>query len=341
MPERSLDPELRIDPLTGLKVVFAPQRADRPLSFEASRTHGEAKADCPFDEQREDQTPPETWALRPGGGASDSPGWLVRSVPNKYPVLSEAVDSNTSAPADPLASGRGDPDLFPAAAATGAHEVIIHSPRHLVALADLGPEQLRHVLEAWSARLEAHARARYVHVMVNEGSAAGASLEHSHTQVYALGLVPAAVARERERFTAHNTRTMGGCLLCDLLQAEVRERERVIEVDDDAVLLAPFASRGPYELRIVPRKHTKSFSDGGPAAAAGLLDQAVQRLRRRLGEGLPLNLWLRTAPLDAEHFHWHIDILPRLTVPAGFELGTGMNINIYPPERAAEDLREV
>ena len=109
----------------------------------------------------------------------------------------------------------------------------------------------------------------------------------------------------------------------------------------EAVLLAPFASRGPYELRIVPRSHAMSFAEGGPAAAAGLLDEAVQRLRRKLGVGLPLNLWLRTAPSGAEHFHWHIDIVPRLTVPAGFELGTGMNINIYPPERAAQDLREV
>ena len=108
-----------------------------------------------------------------------------------------------------------------------------------------------------------------MHVMVNEGAAAGASLEHSHTQLYALGFVPAAVAREREHFTAHNTRTMGGCLLCDLLQAEVRERERVVEVDDDAVLLAPFASRGPYELRIVPRAHATSFRGRRSPAAAG------------------------------------------------------------------------
>ena len=196
------------------------------------------------------------------------------------------------------------------------------------------------MLEAWAARIEAHPEARYVHVMVNEGAEAGASLEHSHTQLYALGFVPALVAREREHFSAHNTRTMGGCLLCDLLQADVRERNRLVEVDDGAVLLAPYASRGPYELRIVPRAHATSFLDGGATAVAGLLDQAVQRLRRRLGDGLPLNLWLRTAPAGAEHFHWHIDILPRLTVPAGFELGTGMSINIYPPERAAEDLRE-
>ena len=232
MPSRSVEPELRIDPLTGLKVVFAPRRAGRPLSFEASETHDGARTDCPFDEGREDQTPPETWAMRPEGGPADSDGWLVRSVPNKYPVLAGPDGEAGSGPVDPLAQGRGDPELFVSTPAVGGHEVLVHTPQHLVALADLGREQLERVLEGWSARIDAHPEAKYVHVMVNEGAAAGASLEHSHTQLYALGFVPAAVAREREHFTAHNTRTMGGCLLCDLLRADVRERNRVIEVDD-------------------------------------------------------------------------------------------------------------
>ena len=122
--------------------------------------------------------------------------------------------------------------------------------------------------------------------MVNEGHAAGASLEHSHAQLYALDCVPALVAREREHFTAHNTRTMGGCLLCDLLQEEVRRRERVVAVDDDAVLLAPFASRMPYELQLVPRRHEPSFAGlraqrAGPAARGPAEAERQARARHR------------------------------------------------------------
>jgi UDPglucose--hexose-1-phosphate uridylyltransferase len=174
--------------------------------------------------------------------------------------------------------------------------------------------------------------------MVNEGQAAGASLEHSHAQAYGLGFVPAIVARERERFTAHNTRTMGGCLLCDLLQEEVRRQERVVAVDEEAVLLAPYASRMPYELQLVPRTHAPRFADA-VATGARLLHDGLTRLRAVLGAPPPLNLWVRTAPRGADSFHWHIDVVPRLTQLAGFELGTGVNVNIVAPERATEELR--
>jgi UDPglucose--hexose-1-phosphate uridylyltransferase len=174
--------------------------------------------------------------------------------------------------------------------------------------------------------------------MVNEGSAAGASLEHSHAQLYALGFVPALIARERERFTAHNTRTMGGCLLCDLLQEEVRRRERVVAIDDDAVLLAPYASRSPYELQVVPRRHEPRFADS-QAPGAGMIGEALRRLRATLGGMPPFNMWVRTAPRGAEHFHWHLDIVPRITRLAGFELGTGVGINIRSPELVAQELR--
>ena len=193
-------------------------------------------------------------------------------------------------------------------------------------------------MEGWRAALgRTRAGAAYVHLMVNEGHAAGASLEHSHAQLYALDSVPAVVAREREHFTAHNTRTMGGCLLCDLLTEEVRRRERVVAIDDHAVLLAPFASRGPYELQLVPRRHERSFAEAEPAAL-DLLREGLLRLSAKLGAPPPLNLWVRTAPRGAEHFHWHVDVVPRLTRLAGFELGTGQYVNIVPPERAAQEL---
>jgi UDPglucose--hexose-1-phosphate uridylyltransferase len=217
--------------------------------------------------------------------------------------------------------------------------VIVHGPEHVASLAGLNPEQLGLAIDAWRARLAAYPEAAYLHLIVNEGPAAGASLEHTHAQLYGLPFVPAAVARERERFTAHNTRTMGGCLLCDLLQQEVKMRKRVVAVDEHAVLLTPYASRMPFELQLVPRRHALSIvEDDGEYAP--LLLAGLGKLQRVLGGLPPLNLWLRNAPKAAEHFHWRIDILPRLTQLAGLELGVGVAVNIYPPERVAAELRE-
>jgi UDPglucose--hexose-1-phosphate uridylyltransferase len=327
-------PELRIDPLTGLRVVLAPARADRPFSFESSVAHESAREQCPLCEGRESQTPPETYAVRAGGGGPDTPGWTVRAVPNKYPLLTPGAPAQAE---DPLAAGRGDPELLVAGTATGEHEVIVHAPDHHASMTELDVEQFERAVEGWRERSRAHVDAACVHVMVNEGPAAGASLEHTHAQLYALDFVPALIARERERFTAHNTRTMGGCLLCDLLQEEVRRRERVVAVDDEAVLLAPFASRSPYELQIVPRRHEQAFA-GAQATGARLLHEGLTKLKEKLGAAPPLNLWVRTAPRGAQHFHWHIDVVPRLTRLAGFELGTGLGVNIVPPERAAAEL---
>jgi UDPglucose--hexose-1-phosphate uridylyltransferase len=327
-------PELRIDPLTGLRVVLAPARADRPFSFESSVVHDAAREQCPLCEGHESWTPPETYAVRPGGGEPDTPGWTVRAVPNKYPLLEPG---EAEQPDEPLAGGRGDPELLVAGTATGHHEVIVHSPDHHASMTELDVEQFARAVDGWRERSGAHAGTACTHVMVNEGHAAGASLEHTHAQLYALDFVPALIARERERFTAHNTRTMGSCLLCDLLQEEVRIRERVVAVDDDAVLLAPFASRSPYELQLVPRRHEQSFA-AAEATGARLLHSGLMKLKERLGAVPPLNLWVRSAPRGAEHFHWHVDVVPRLTRLAGFELGTGLGVNIVPPERAAQEL---
>ena len=186
--------------------------------------------------------------------------------------------------------------------------------------------------------MRAHADAACVHLLVNERREGGASLPHTHAQLYALPFVPAAIARERERFGAYATRTMGGNLLADLVQEEVRMRDRIVAIDDDAVLMAPYASRLPFQLMLVPRRPQARFEDDGPTGAA-LLHDALLRLRRRLGASPPLNLWIRTAPRGADSFCWRIDILPRLTILAGLELGTGLNLCVVAPEVAAQELR--
>ena len=182
-------------------------------------------------------------------------------------------------------------------------------------------------------------RAAYVQLIVNEGREAGASLPHSHAQLYALPFVPAAIARERERFTAYSERTQGRNLLEDLLQEEVRRGERIVWIDREAVAVCPFASRVPFQLQLIPRRPRARFEDDGPLGGGLILD-VLGRLARVLGAVPPLNMWVRTAPSGAEHFCWRIDLLPRLTHLAGLELGTGVNLNIVPPERAAALLRD-
>jgi UDPglucose--hexose-1-phosphate uridylyltransferase len=324
--------EVRVDPLTGLKTIVAGDRAARPGGGPTTTPAEPIDVESdPFAEGHEDRTPPEVDALRPDGSAPDTPGWRVRVVPNLYPALD---------PASPEPERFANTDLFSAAPARGAHEVIVNAPDPVTSLADLEREQVADAVEMWRRRIAVHAeQAAYVHLIVNERREGGASLPHTHAQVYALDFVPAAVARERERFGAYATRTMGGNLLADLLQEEVRHRDRVIAVDDEAVLLAPFASRLPFQMMLVPRTPRERFEADGPTGA-GLLHEGLQRLARVLGASPPLNLWVRTAPRGADRFCWRIDVVPRLTHMAGLELGTGVHLNVVAPEHAAAQLRD-
>jgi UDPglucose--hexose-1-phosphate uridylyltransferase len=324
-------PEIRIDPLTGQRVIVAGERATRPGGeLRAPRPEPIDPEQDPFAGGHEDRTPPELFALRPEGSPPDTPGWSVRVVPNLYPAL------RPDAPAPPPYAER---DLFWSAAAQGFHEVIINAPDPVGSLAELSVDQVITAVGVWRERMRSHAEAACVHLIVNEQRTAGASLAHTHAQLYAMPFVPAAIARERERFGAYATRTMGGNLLADLVQHEVRQRERIVAIDGEAVLMAPFGARVPYQLMLAPRTPRARFEDDGPTGAA-LLHDALSRLTRHLGAAPPLNLWVRTAPRGGEHFCWRIDVLPRLTQLAGLELGAGVNLNIVAPEQAAAELRE-
>ncbi len=284
-------------------------------------------------------------------------------VPNLYPALGDPVrgakstDGGGSGPGagatatgaeagafasggDPLLASRrtGEPDLFSSRPANGAHEVLINAPQHATAMSELDEDQFAAAVATWRERMRAHADASYVQLIVNEGGGAGASLEHTHAQLYALPFVPAAVARERERAGAYAERTAGSGLLSDVLVEEVRRAERLVAIDDEAALICPWASRSPFELRVVPRRQAASFAEDD--AGGAMIRTALRLLAERFGGPPELNLWIRTAPAGSDRFHWHVDVAPRLTIKAGFELGTGVDINIYPPERAASDLRE-
>jgi UDPglucose--hexose-1-phosphate uridylyltransferase len=324
-------PEIRIDPLSGHKVIVAGERSERPGG--EPRCPAPVAIDVerdPFAVGHEDRTPPELYAVRPDGSAPNTPGWEVRVVPNLYPALS--ADSE-----QPEADAQ--PDLFHAVAAHGAHEVIVNAPESVLSLADLPPERLAAAMEVWRERMRVHGECAYTQLIVNERREAGASLEHTHSQLYALDFVPAEVARERERCGAYATRTMGRGLLEDLIAEEVRRGERIVAVDDEAVLVAPFGSRFPFQLMLAPRVPRMRFEDEG-ALGAALLHDGLSRLKRHFGSSPPLNMWVRTAPRGAEHFCWRIDVAPRLTHLAGLELSSGVNLNIVAPEHAAAVLRE-
>lgn len=311
--------EIRVDPLSGLRTIVAPARAAR----------NEQEGD-PFAEGNESQTPPELYAIRPPGSAPDTPGWRVRVFPNRYPALEM----------DGLVAARdANAHIFTAFPGSGAHEVIVNSPKPVDALAKLDVEELALAVEVWRERMRAHPQAACLHLFVNERPGGGASRTHTHAQLLALDFVPALIARERERFGAYATQTMGQQLLDDLVSEEVRRRERLVAVDDDAVLLAPYAAALPYQLMLVPRRPRRRFEDDGPTGAA-LLHDALTRLARRFDSSPPLNLWVRTAPRGAEHFCWRIDIVPRCSEIAGLELGSGVNLNSVAPERAAAELRD-
>jgi UDPglucose--hexose-1-phosphate uridylyltransferase len=328
-----VSPELRIDPLSGLRVIVAGERGSRPGAFldVPPRPPIDPEGD-PFAAGHEERTPPELYRLEGEDGS-----WKVRVVPNLYPALSPG---DGAAGEDPLAGGRGEPDLFASQPATGVHEVIVNAPDPVHSLAEVAPEQVESAMSVWRERMRTHADSAYVHVIVNEGKEAGASLPHTHAQLYALPFVPAAVARERERFTAYSDRTQGRNLLEDVVQEEVRRRDRVFAIDEEAVALCPFAARVPFHFQVVPRRPAARFSDDGPLGAR-LLHESLTRLGAALGQLPPLNMWVRTAPRDADRFCWRIEVMPRLAQLAGLEIGTGVHLDVLAPEDAAGRLRDV
>jgi UDPglucose--hexose-1-phosphate uridylyltransferase len=307
--------------VSGRWVVIAPMRARRPGADRPPEDEGRDDiVGCPFCEGRESATPPETFAIGPRGRAADAPGWRVRVVPNKFPAFSSPA---------PASRRRGG--LFAVRPALGRQEVVIHTPQHRRSLADLSIRQLETVVEAWQARAAA-AREQgfpYVQVLVNEGREAGASLPHSHSQLVWLQEEPPLIEQERRAQEAE-----GGCVLCRVLADELEQRIRVVSERDGIVLLCPFAGRQPYELLVAPTEcDSEPFTSSRLGPALVLAAEGLRRLR--VAEGaVPVNLWLHPAG------HWHLEVLPRLTVLAGLELGSGYFVNTLAPESAAGVLRE-
>ncbi len=330
-------PELRRDPITGDWVIVASERAKRPSDF---RSHSpgreeQGEAPCPFCPGNEAMTPPEIMAFRHPGSQRDGPGWWVRVVPNKYPALGIEGDLNKT--------GIGMYDWMNG---VGAHEVIVETPEHGKQVAFLDNRQLEDVLWAYRARyldLKKDPRLKYILIFRNYGRVAGASLSHPHSQLVATPIIPGVVAGELEgarRYAEYRDR----CVFCDIVRQELDEGKRVVAENKHFVVVAPYASRTPFETWLLPKSHSASFA-AIPAeeqtSFAVVLGETLRRLHLCL-EDPPYNYTIHTAPCDTDEdggFHWHLSISPRLTIAAGFEMGTGIYINVTPPEIAAEHLR--
>lgn len=319
--------ELRLDPMTGRWVAVSGNRAERPSAFR--RVHEPAEMNtgrpCPFCPENLDDLPP---ALETYGANGE---WLVRVVPNLYPVF----QGN-----QPFVVNHVGP-IFTQATAGGMHEVLIISPRHDQSWGMLSDEQAGLVMSAVRDRFEEHEGAsciRYTQLIVNAGRAAGASLEHPHGQLLALSFVPREIIEEQAGFS----RFAGGCLLCATIRAEQDAGHRIVFADDDIVVLCPFWSSTPYEMLVLPRRHQPHFHRQSPSTvvASGIkIRDALARLDKIVGP-VAYNLILHSAPYRSHgEFHWHMHVVPKLTTQAGFEMGTGIPINIVAPEIATQDLR--
>jgi UDPglucose--hexose-1-phosphate uridylyltransferase len=329
-------PELRKDPITHRWVIIASDRAKRPNDFVRSRVEIKGNAWCPFCYGNEAKTPPEVLVYGRDGRSPNSPGWSIRVVPNKFPALGieGALDRQ----------GLG---LFDKMNGVGAHEVIIETPDHRSTLATLPPQQVEQVLWAYRDRmadLKNDRRFRYILVFKNHGEAAGASLEHTHSQLIALPIVPMQVRDEVDNASRYFDEKER-CIFCDIIRQECEEGDRVIAENERCITLAPYAPRFPFEAWILPKKHCSAFEIEPPevfADAASMLRSMLRRLDQVLDHP-PYNYVVHTSPIGLErneHYHWHIEMMPVLTKVAGFEWGTGFYINPTPPEESARFLRE-
>ena len=327
-------PELRRDPVVGRWVIISTERARRPSDFVAPRWQRKG-GPCVFCDGQESRTPDEVWALRPHGSEPNGPGWLVRVVPNKFPALRIEGELERS--------GEG---LYDRMNGVGAHEVVIEAPDHDATIERLRPAHLAEVLRAYRDRIRDLAkdpRLEYVMVFKNHGDPAGASLEHTHSQLIATPIVPSMVEEELAGATQH-FRIKQRCIWCDIVRQERRDGLRVIREAGGFMALAPFAPRFPFETWILPVAHRSSFETTPVeefGALSSLLAMVLGAMGRHLGDA-PYNFMLHSAPLRTptlDHFHWHLEIIPKLVRVAGFEWGTGFFINPTPPEEAAEYLR--
>ncbi len=327
--------ELRKDPVTGRWVIISSERGRRPSDFQETPPKRKGGF-CPFCAGNEKFTPPEILAYRDMGTVPNSAGWSLRVVPNKFPALK--IEGNLDK------TGIG---LFDKMNGIGAHEVIIETPSHDLTMSKLPERKIEDILWAYRDRaidLKKDPRFQSVLIFKNEGEAAGASLEHSHSQLVALPIVPRQVSEEIEGARLYfNYKER--CIYCDIIRQEMYTEERNVAENEHFLAITPFAARFPFETWIIPKNHNSCFDESQPweySSLARILKNVLLRLDKVLNIP-PYNYIIHTCPLRSdmrEFYHWHLEIMPKLVRIAGFEWGSGFYINPPSPEEAAKFLRE-
>lgn len=328
-------PELRKDPILGRWVIISVERGKRPKDF-FPIVHKKKGGFCPFCPGNEYTTPEELMAFRPDGSGPNKPDWTLRVMPNKFPVLDPAGQIKRS--------GEG---MFDRMNGIGVHEVIVETPDHYLTLSTMHEKAVEEMLQAYYMRLtalRADPRIKYALIFKNEGDAAGASLEHSHSQLIGLPIVPRTVKDELQG-ARHHFDMKERCIFCDIIYQEMKDEKRIIYENDNYIALAPFAPRSPFETWILPKDHEAAFGprSNGFKGLAHILQLILKQFDMVL-EYPPYNYIIHTAPLNeeqSEYYHWHIELMPKLTKIAGFEWGSGFYINPTPPEEAAKFMREL
>ncbi|MEW6002672.1 MAG: galactose-1-phosphate uridylyltransferase [Nitrospirota bacterium] len=328
-------PELRKDPIIGRWVIISIERGKRPTDFVSPSLQRRKGGFCPFCPGNEYTTPPEILAFRPPETKPNSQGWKLRVMPNKFPALQISGDLNRT--------GEG---IFDKMNGIGAHEVIVENPDHNLSLSTMSLKSVEDVLWAYYFRisdLRKDRRLKYVMIFKNEGEIAGASLEHTHTQLIALPVIPKRVKEEIDASKQYYE-LKERCIFCDAINQELKDGRRVIYENKGYVAIAPFASRSPFETWILPKSHESGFypPNNDFSFLADILQTVLKKMDRIL-DIPPYNYLLHTSTFYDEineYYHWHLEILPKLIKIAGFEWGSGFYINPTPPEEAARFLRE-
>lgn len=321
-------PELRRDPVSGRWVIVSPERANRPLPHQPAR-------ECPFCPGNESETPPEVFAIRSQKGLPNDPNWRLRVIPNRYPALTPN--------AAPGATARG---LFRKKAGVGLHEVIIESRAHKISLTELDEEEVALAMGVYRERMALHRKwedLEYALLFKNVGVEAGASIEHTHSQIIGTPILPGVIEQEA-RNIRRRWRERRECVFCEMVRLEAADGRRMVLATDPFVAFCPYASRFPLEVWIVPTAHGPDFdllADSLVGPLGFFLRDVLVRIEREMGAPR-YNVLFHTAPFRRggdDSFHWHIEVMPRLGQAAGFEWGSGLHVNPLTPEEAAARLR--
>ncbi len=338
----SLEPEFRQDPVCGRWTIIAPERAHRPKTLEGAEPRhrgNDERRPCPFCPGQEHETPNEVLAYRPVGSPPDGPGWQLRVVPNKFPAVRPDNASNSLSVSS---------ELFHACPGFGRAEVLIECPEHLPDPTLLNDRQFANVFRAYRDRLMALSndpQLVYASVFKNVGAEAGASLGHTHSQIIATPIFPGAMEAEFSGALTCYSRTKR-CVYCDISNRELADQDRFIVQSSNFLAIAAFAPRFDFEFWVLPKQHSSRYetiSDEGCSELAGLMRKVLIAVDVVLHEPA-YNWFLHTAPLrspDQPHFHWHLEVMPRVGRPAGLEWGFGCFVTAVSPEQSARELRAV